>query len=215
MPTGKTQQRTYRGESMEKRRARRHAQFLEAGKALFGDLGFQGTTLRRICSKAGLTERYFYESFDNPLDLFTAVHDRQLEHLRAVLAAAIARAPQEREALARSVLEAYYGLLRDDPRLSRILLIEIYGTTQDMERLYRRGVREFADMIRGLVAERVNLEADSRLDPELLAAGLIGAASHLATHWYLSGFAEPLDTIVTNCLAIFMGEELGYGRDPD
>lgn len=199
---------------MEKRRARRRAQFLEAGKAVFGDLGFKDATLRRICGEAGLTERYFYESFDNPLDLFTAVHDEQNKYLREVLAEAIANAPAEREALARSLLEAYYGLLRDDPRLSRILLIEIYGTTQDMERLYRRGVREFADMIRGLVAERVDLEADSRLDPELLATGLIGAASHLAMHWYLSGFTEPLDTIVTNCLAIFMGEELGYGRDP-
>lgn len=206
MPAGKPN-RTYRGESMEKRRARRRAQFLEAGKALFGDFGFQGTTLRRICSEAGLTERYFYESFDNPLGLFTAVHDRQLEHLRTVLAAAIAQAPQEQEALARSVLKAYYGLLRDDPRLTRILLIEIYGTTQDMERLYRRGTREFTEMIRDLIAERIELDADPRLDPELLATGLVGAAAHLATHWYLSGFAEPLDTIVTNCLAIFMGED--------
>lgn len=199
--------RTYRGESMEKRRARRREQFLDAGKTVFGDLGFQGATLRRICGEAGLTERYFYESFDNPLDLFTAVHDRQLEHLREAMVTAIAEAPREQEALARSVLEAYYGLLRDDPRLTRILLIEIYGTTQDTERLYRKGVREFADMIRGVIAERIDLDADPRLDPGLLATCLIGAAAHLATHWYLSGFAEPLDTMVTNCLAVFMGSE--------
>lgn len=197
--------RTYRGESMKKRRARRREQFLDAGKTVFGDVGFQGATLRRICGEAGLTERYFYESFDNPLALFTAVHDRQLEHLRGVMVAAIAEAPREQEALARSVLEAYYGLLRDDPRLTRILLIEIYGTTQDTERLYRRGVREFADMIRGLIAERIDLDADPRLDSGLLATCLIGAAAHLATHWYLNDFAEPLDTIVANCLTVFMG----------
>lgn len=207
MPCKKTQ-RIYRGESMEKRRARRRGQFLDAGKTVFGDLGFQGATLRRICGEAGLTERYFYESFDNPLDLFTAVHDRQLDHLREVLVTAIAAAPQEQEALARSVLEAYYGLLRDDPRLSRILLIEIYGTTQDTERLYRKGVREFADMIRDLVAERIDLDADPRLDPGLLATCLIGAAAHLATHWYLNGFSEPVETIVTNCLTVFMGGEI-------
>lgn len=194
--------RTYRGESMETRRARRRAQFLAAGKAVFGDYGFQGTTLRRICGEAGLTERYFYESFDNPQDLFTAVHDAQLEHLRGVLAAAITAAPREPEAMARSVVEAYYELLRSDPRLARILLIEIFGTTQDMERLYRRGVQEFADMIRDLVAERIDQDADPRLDPGLLATGLVGAAAHLALRWHMGGYTEPLDTVVANCMAI-------------
>jgi AcrR family transcriptional regulator len=201
--------RTYRGENMETRRARRRAQFLAAGKAVFGDYGFQGTTLRRICGEAGLTERYFYESFDNPQALFTAVHDAQLEHLREILTAAIAAAPREPEATARSVVEAYYELLRSDPRLTRILLIEIYGTTQDMERLYRRGIQEFADMIRDLVAARIDLEADPRLDPGLLASGLVGAAAHLALRWHMGGYAEPLDTVVANCMAIFGGMKRG------
>lgn len=206
MPCKKSH-RIYRGESMEKRRARRREQFLEAGKTAFGDAGFQGATLRRICGEAGLTERYFYESFDNPLDLFTAVHDRQLDHLREVLAAALASAPQEPEAMALSALEACYGLLRDDPRLTRILLIEVYGTTQDMERLYRRGIREFADMIRDPVAQRIDRDADPRLDPDLLATCLVGAAVHLAIRWYLSDYAEPLDTIVANCAAVFMDRD--------
>lgn len=190
---------------MEKRRARRRAQFLAAGKAVFGDLGFQATTLRRICGEAGLTERYFYESFDNPQDLFTAVHDAQLEHLREVMAGAIEAAPREPEELARSVVEAYYRLLRSDPRLTRILLIEIFGATQDTERLYRRGVQEFADMIRDLVAERIDLDTDPLLDPDLLATGLVGAAAHLGLRWHMGGYAEPLDTVVANCMAIFRG----------
>lgn len=197
--------RTYRGESMETRRARRREQFLQAGKTVFGEIGFRAATLRGICCEAGLTERYFYESFDNPLDLFTAVHDRQLEHLREVLTAAIAQAPREPEAMTRSVIEAYYALLRSDPRLTRILIIEIYGTTQDMERLYQRGIQDFADMIRDLVAANIGAAADPELDPGLLATCLVGAAVHLATHWHLNGYAEPLGTIVANCLAIFRG----------
>lgn len=203
--TAPKRRRTYRGESLPQRRARRRETFLRAGKAVFGDRGVQAATLRGICREAGLTERYFYESFDNPLDLFATVYDRELDRLREVLARALADAPRDTEALTRRVITAYYAQLRDDPRLTRILIIEVYGTVRDMQRLYRRGIQDFADMIRDLIAARIEPDTDDRLDPDLIATCLVGAAIHLATRWYLSDYAEPLETIVANCMAVVTG----------
>jgi len=55
--------RPYGGLAMEERVAARRARFIEAGIELFGTQGFRGATVRGICAAAGLTDRYFYESF--------------------------------------------------------------------------------------------------------------------------------------------------------
>src|ERR1700712_610595 len=55
--------RAYGGVAMEERVAARRARFVEAGFELFGTQGFRGSTVRGICAAAGLTDRYFYESF--------------------------------------------------------------------------------------------------------------------------------------------------------
>ena len=50
---------------------------IEAGIELFGTRGYANTPVKAICEEAGLTERYFYEAFDDREDLldeiFTAV----------------------------------------------------------------------------------------------------------------------------------------------
>src|SRR5471032_598349 len=55
--------RTYGGLAMAERVAARRARFVEAGIELFGTQGFRGATVRGVCAAAGLTDRYFYESF--------------------------------------------------------------------------------------------------------------------------------------------------------
>ncbi len=204
MTTGRTSRtRTYRGENREVRHGRRRAQLLDAAKAVFGDHGFRAAKVRQICAEAGLTERYFYQSFENPAALFEAVYDRELEVLKQRLDAVIASGPSDPAAMAHALIKAYYSLLRADPRLARILVIEVYGTASNMGKLYRRGIRPFANTVGKVLAKGMDLSVDSRLDAELLATALIGAASHLAMRWYLGGYREPEATVVANCYAVF------------
>ena len=80
--------RVYGGENQEERRARRRQQFLDAGLQLFGTLGYRAATVRALCKQAGLTDRYFYESFDTTEDLLVGVYRQQCEALeRAVMQA--------------------------------------------------------------------------------------------------------------------------------
>jgi len=64
--------RPYAGETPEVRRERRRRRFIDSGKTLFGTLGYRKTTVRGLCAHAGLTDRYFYESFASLEDLLAA-----------------------------------------------------------------------------------------------------------------------------------------------
>ncbi len=194
--------RKYKGIDSIQRRAERRGKLIEAGIEVFGSQGFHEATVKQICTAAGLTERYFYESFENLNALFIATYDHGLERLRATLMQALAGAPREVDKMAEVLLRAYFSFLRREPLLTRICLIEIYGTIQDMNRLYQRGVVDFAQLIRGIVDANFRFDARGKLDAGLLAIALVGAAVHLATGWYLSGYRASLDTMVANAHAI-------------
>lgn len=194
--------RSYRGQSLEQRRGQRRERLIAAGKQVFGEVGFQAATVRQICRSAELTERYFYESFINLNELFNATYDHELDRLREALTRAIITSGGGVEVMAKAGLEEYFGFLRRDPQAARILLIEVYGTTQDMDRLYRRGVQEFAGLIRSIIESQFPLTREGPLDPSLLATALVGAAIQMAIRWYLGGYAESEAMMVANSLAI-------------
>ncbi len=194
--------RKYRGINPIQRRTERRTKLIEAGIQIFGSQGFHAATVKQICVAAGLTERYFYESFENLNALFNAAYDHQLERLRDTMVQALAGAPRNVAAMAEALLHAYYDILQREPLLARILLIEIYGTTQDMNRLYQRGVLDFAQLVRGIIQANFQLERQGGLDAGLLSTAVIGAAIHLGTGWYLSGYRESLETMVINSYTI-------------
>lgn len=206
--------RAYRGQSLEARRAERRARLVAAAVEVFGSTGFQAATVRQICAVAGLTERYFYESFDNRGSLFTAAYDAAIEQLRATLVQAVVAAPAGFAAMSEAVLRAFYGSLQREPRAARILLIEIYGATQDLGRLYTRGVRDFTTLVRGLIDAHLQVDR-AGLDADLLATAIVGACTHLGTRWLLDGYRAHLDTMVANSLALVLavGRQLGPAAD--
>jgi AcrR family transcriptional regulator len=66
--------RAYGGLGPAERVAARRERFIEAGTELFGDAGFRGATVRGVCAAAGLTDRYFYESFPSLEALLAEVY---------------------------------------------------------------------------------------------------------------------------------------------
>ncbi len=194
--------RQYGGVSAEQRRAERREKLLKAGKEVFGTVGYQAATVRQICTTAGLTERYFYESFKKLNELFDVVYDRELDALRMALLAEIAAAPKNIEGMTRAALQRYFTILQEDPCGARILIIEVYGTTHDMERMYKRGVEDFAEIIRGIIETQFNTQSDSVLDAGLISTAVVGAHIHVAMRWLLGGYKEPRDVVVENCLTI-------------
>ena len=197
--------RRYRGASLAQRRAERRQRLIQAGVDTFGTRGYHGVTVREICAAAGLTERYFYESFRDREQLFSAVYEQLNAQLQQKIVAAVAGAGADPAQVARRGLRAYFEQTRSDPKGARIMLIEVFGVSADMDRLSRRTAIGFVEMVRRVLAPQMTAarRRTLELDPDLLATGLVGGVIFSAMRWVLSGYAQPLEAVVDNAAAIF------------
>ncbi|GAB3681217.1 TetR/AcrR family transcriptional regulator [Salinisphaera aquimarina] len=201
-PAGKG--RAYGGRSLEERRRTRRAQFVEAGITVFGRDGFRAATVKSLCREAGLTERYFYESFGNGEALFAEVYKTLVARLQADVVAAIDAAPADPESTARAGLRVFFETMYHQPGAARILLIEIFGISGEIDKLYRGTTQNFTRMLQELVGSIFQLERARGTDPAIVSAGLVGSTLHIAMYWTLSRYRDPLDVVVESSLALYV-----------
>lgn len=187
--------RPYGGVSAEQRVADRRERILEAALEEFGTRGVFSTGVKDVCRRAGLTDRYFYESFRDSRELFIAVFDRATTNLFEVVAAALSAAPASPEEQARAVIEAYVRALADDPRLARVVFIEAPSAGPEVEGHMRTTLRRFARLIE--LGARPYLPADTPDDALRLGAiSLVGAIERLMIEWQDGELGLPFDQII-------------------
>ena len=195
---------------MEERVATRRARFIEAGVELFGTQGFRGATVRGVCAAAGLTDRYFYESFPTLEALLAAVYHSLKDAFATRLTQESFTSEDWRGDLAaieRQVTAAYelwFDTVRD-PRVARILLVEILGVSPEMDALYEESARAMAALtIAPLSATHPALKL-SKARRELLGRALVGAALQVAKMWMTGGYRLPRRDVVRTCVLVAMG----------
>ena len=88
-----TSARPYRGVDAADRLASRRAGLLDAGLELLGGEESAELTVRAICRQAGVTARYFYESFADKDEFVAAVFDWVIAELATTTQAVVAAAP--------------------------------------------------------------------------------------------------------------------------
>lgn len=198
-------ERRYRGQGSGERRAERRARLVEAGLRVFGEVGFHGATVKMICAEAGLSERYFYESFSNSEDLLCAVYEQHMDLQRQRIAAAVQAAAREPMTMVEAGLRAFLELVRENPAGARVQFVEVLGVSPRVDRLYRQAIEDFARLMRLLSAQLPEGWALNARDEEALSVGLVGAAVGIAGRWLLTGFAQPLETMLQTLLMIFRG----------
>ena len=202
--------RPYGGLAMEERVAARRARFVEAGVELFGTQGFRGATVRGICAAAGLTDRYFYESFASLESLLAAVYGSLTERFAKRLTEESFASEGWRgdaAAVERQVTAAYelwFDTVRD-ARVARILLVEILGVSPEMDALYEASARAMAALtIMPLAGTLPNLKL-SKARRELLGRALVGAALQVAKMWMTGGYKLPRRDVVRTCVLVATG----------
>ncbi len=199
--------RAYGGVSAEQRVAERRERLLDAGLEEFGTRGFAQTGVRDICRRAGLTDRYFYESFRDGAELLTAVFDRATKQLFEVTAGALASAPPGAEARSRAVFEAYVRALADDSRLARVVFIEAPSAGPEVERHMRVTLRQFAR----LAAAGARPYLPARVTDEALrfaAISLVGAIERLMIEWQDGELGLSVEQIIDYLVEML----LAFGR---
>lgn len=119
--------RVYAGQTQTERAGARRRQLLDAGLALIGTRGWAETTVRAVCDEAGLSTRFFYESFAGLDALALAVYDEVVDETFTRVVEAVAAAGDQRAVRAEEAIGAMVGQLADDPRRARVVLVEAYG----------------------------------------------------------------------------------------
>jgi len=174
--------RLYAGLSAPARRAERRERLLDAGRELFGTVGFGKTTIPMLCTASGVTARHFYEDFDSRESLLRALYDQIAEEVFARVGAALRATDKDVLERVRDSNAAYFRYLTSDPRLARIYTIEAVGMHAELE-THRREKREAFVRKLTKAAQRV---ASSTVDSRLLSAAIAGAAHDLLLEWVLA-----------------------------
>lgn len=186
--------------------ARRRARFIEAGRLLFSQVGYRKTTMRALCAEAGLTDRYFYESFGSIEDLLVAVYEELMGEMQArIMAALQAAGPgQSPEALVDTGLDAFFQQV-EDTAAARVIWLEVLGVSPRVDQVYNRGTRNFADFM--LMLSRTIAPQWPVTDEvaRVVAMGMIGAASEAAKDWLMSGYQQPREHLVQGIALVFKG----------
>jgi AcrR family transcriptional regulator len=198
MPPESIPARPYRGIPQDERRAQRRTQLITAGIAVYGERGFRQATVKAVCEAAGLTERYFYESFANSEELliacFNAVTYAVLEE---ILAAARVAGP-DAEVRSRAMLHAYFAALQREPRSARVFLVEIRGVSRAVDKAFDAALRAIGEAI-GRIVDAPEMAADP-----LLQAGIVGGVIHIALRWIEDGYTPAIERVTDSGLKMGM-----------
>ncbi|MCX2730802.1 TetR/AcrR family transcriptional regulator [Saccharopolyspora sp. NFXS83] len=191
--------RRYAGLAPAQRARQRRTALLDAAEDLFGTQGYRATSVKQVCTRAGLTERYFYESFRGREAALVAVYDHLVDGLRSATLNSIAGVP--RSEFADRGLAAFIDFLTADERRAKIVLIEVVGVSPELEVRRHAVLTEFA----ALVAEMWLASGEATALHRTTAMGLVGGVNYLLVDWLHTGTPQRPAELLAACKVLFVG----------
>ena len=194
--------RPYRGQAADARSADRRARLIQAGVDLVGTRGVTAMTMRAVCREAELSQKFFYESFTDTDELLREVYRSTFEHARQVIAAA-GDSTADLTSRTRAGVAAAAQLVRDDPRICRILLVEPIADLS-----LRHFVRDTVGAMSGVQAP--NDEADTAATARLKMqyATVFGAIISLFIEWTEGNLGSDRDAFVDHVSIMLVSSPL-------
>jgi AcrR family transcriptional regulator len=170
VPSGQRQGR-WSGVPLQDRQTLRRDELIAAGVDVLGGDDGSTLTVRAVCRTAGLTERYFYESFTDRDEFVRAVYD----HVCSTAMSALTSSTTPRDAV-----ERFVALVVDDPVRGRVLLI-----APEREPVLTKSGAEWMPSFIELLQHKLTRITDPAVQA-MVATGLVGALTALFTA-YLNG----------------------------
>lgn len=187
--------RSYRGQSQEERRTERRKRLIAAAIEVYGERGYHQATVKAVCEAAGLTERYFYESFINSEALLIDCYNAVAYGMLGEIVRAGEAAGGDTRTRGRAMLHAYLSALQREPRSARVFLTEIRGVSREVD-------RAFDASLRAIGREVARMIAPDAIDDELLQAGVVGGVIHIVLRWIEDGYQPTIDVAVDAALRL-------------
>ena len=195
---GMAQIRPYRGVEASERLSQRRRRLLDAGLDLLGaENPDSELTVRAVCKQAGLTARYFYESFTDKDEFVAAVFDAAVAEIAASTQAAVATSPpadQNRAGMANLV-----RTVSADSRIGRVLFdVQL----SDPVILRKRG--DLGDFFAVLAGQHI--ESSLRGDPnsrlKATVRFVVGGVGQTLSAWLAGDFDLDQDQLIDHLTAM-------------
>ncbi|MGW0472495.1 TetR/AcrR family transcriptional regulator [Streptomyces coeruleorubidus] len=195
--------RRYGGRDAAQRQQERRTRLIQAGLDLFGTVGYTSVSVKQVCSHAGLTERYFYESFRDREDLLAGVYNELITTIQTETAQAAAAAAPDVDAQLRAGLEVFIRTLAGDARMARVVLIEVVGASPRLEVRRREVLHEFAALIAAVVVAPLPDPEASSSRLTMTAMSLVGGVNELLVDWTLGHQNATVEELIDLCYTLF------------
>lgn len=183
------------GVPLQDRHAVRREDLIAAGVQLLGEKDGPALTVRAVCRKAALTERYFYESFTDRDDFVRAVYDDVCTRAMATLMSA--NTPRE-------AVERFVALMVDDPVRGRVLLL-----APTVEPVLTRSGAEWMPNFIELLQRKLSRIVDPVVQ-KLVATSLIGALTGLFTAYLNGQLGATRQQFIDYCVEMLLSTAASY-----
>jgi AcrR family transcriptional regulator len=177
------------GVPLEDRQAKRREELVDAGIELLGGEGGPALTVRAVCRRANLTERYFYESFNDRDDFVRAVYDAVCAKAMSTLVSATT--PRE-------AVERFVSLMVDDPVRGRVLLL-----APEVEPVLTRSGAEWMPSFIDLLQRKLTKITDPVIG-HMAATSLIGGLTALFTAYLDHRLGATREQFIDFCVETIM-----------
>jgi AcrR family transcriptional regulator len=173
------------GVPLQDRQTLRRDELVAAGVQLLGGAAGPALTVRAVCRAAGLTERYFYESFADRDEFVRAVYD----DVCSAAMSALTTADTPRDAV-----ERFVTLMVDDPVRGRVLLI-----APEREPVLAKSGAEWMPSFIDLLQHKLTRITDPAKQA-MVATGLVGALTALFTAYLNGRLATTREQFIDYCV---------------
>jgi AcrR family transcriptional regulator len=173
------EKRRYSGQSFADRQSERRERLVRAALEVAGRFGLEGTSVAAICAEAGLTARYFYESYPSREAIFVDAYRMAQEMLLGRM-----EGVKVGRDTAKNALTGFFAAIFANPGLARVFLVDLDDHGPAMKSASQEGSAKLA-MAFALKAKH-----------PLMVAGVVGAVVDVAKRWIESDFAEPVEIVV-------------------
>jgi AcrR family transcriptional regulator len=188
VPSGQRRGR-WSGVPLQDRQTLRRDELIIAGVEVLGGESGSALTVRAVCRAAGLTERYFYESFDDRDDFVRAVYD----HVCSTAMTALTSSTTPRDAV-----ERFVALMVDDPVRGRVLLI-----APEREPVLTKSGAEWMPSFIELLQHKLTQISDPAVQA-MVATGLVGALTALFTAYLNGRLATTREQFIDYCVDMLL-----------
>lgn len=186
---------------------------MDATLDLWGDPARPRVTMTAVCQRAGLTERYFYESFTHLDAALFAVLESIAAEIEQTTVEALHDAGGDPTDRVRASIAAFVRILTDDPRKGRAAIVEsahVETTREPRALLLQRFARLAAREARRLYGPQSWGEAEG----VVAATMFVGGVAQLVTSWLDGSLPATAEEIIEAAARNFTRTAQPEGAQP-